>query len=216
MTLLEFARGPALQWALIIFLFGISFRLASIFVFHKNKPLSVARKPSFFAGFKTIFSRSIPHAIFRKRMGGLFITSTAWHLGFLFVLLFLGPHIAFFKGLLGVSWPSAPSSVVMPVAGFTLALLVLALTRRFRHPVLKKISNMDDYLSIIFTALPLLTGLMASAHIGLRYETMLAIHMLSVSVLLIWFPFSKLMHILLFAPSRKRLGEKLARRGVKA
>ena len=216
MTLLEFARGTALQWALIIFLFGISLRLVSIFLFHKNKPLSVARKTSFWASIQTIFSRSIPHAIFRKRIGSVYISSTAWHLGFLFVLLFLEPHISFFRGLLGISWPSVANSVVMPIAGFTLALLIWALIRRYRHPVLKKISTVDDYFSLIVTALPLLTGLMASAHIGLRYETMLAIHMLSVSLLLVWFPFSKLMHILLFIPSRKRLGEKLARRGVKA
>jgi len=216
MTLLEFSRGPALEWALIIFLLGISFRLASIFIFTKNKPLSATRGNSTSGGYRTIFSRMIPAAIFRKRPGVNFISSTVWHLGFIFVLLFFTPHILFFKGLIGLSWTGIANSLIMPIAGFTLVLLVLAFIRRLKHPVLKKISNMGDYLTLIITALPLLTGLMASAHLGLRYENMLAIHFLSVSLFLVWFPFSKLMHVILFIPSRKRIGEKLGYKGVKA
>jgi nitrate reductase gamma subunit len=216
MTLLEFARGPALEWALIIFLAGIAFRLASIFLFTKNKPLSAPRGNATTAGYRTIFSRMIPAAIFRKRLNAAFISSTIWHLGFVIVLLFLTPHILFFEGLFGISWPGIANSLVMPIAGFTLVLLILAFIRRLKHPVLKKISGLGDYLTLIITALPLISGLMASGHLGLRYETMLAIHFLSVSLFLVWFPFSKLMHVILFIPSRKRLGEKLGHKGVKA
>jgi hypothetical protein len=45
---------------------------------------------------------------------------------------------------------------------------------------------------------------------------MLAIHILSICLFLVWIPTSKLMHMILFIPSRKRLGDKLAYRGVKA
>lgn len=216
MTLLEFARGPALEWSLIIFLLGISFRLASIFLFTRNKPLSAPRNKSPSSGYSTVFTRMVPAPIFRKRLGATFISSTLWHLGFIFVLLLFTPHILFFEGLIGLSWPGVANSLVMPIAGFTLILLVLAFIRRLRHPVLRKISKMGDYLSLVITALPLITGLMATAHLGLRYETMLAVHFLSVCLLLVWFPFSKLMHVILFIPSRKRLGEKLGHKGVKA
>jgi len=216
MTLLEFARGPALEWALIIFLLGTFYRLASIFLFTKNKPLSAPRVNSTSSGYRTIFSRMIPAAVFRKRPGINFISSTVWHLGFVFVLFLFTPHILFFEGLIGLSWPGVANSLVMPVAGFTLILLVLAFIRRLRHPVLKKISTVGDYLTLLVTALPLATGLMASAHLVARYETMLAIHLFSVCLLLVWFPFSKLMHLILFIPSRKRLGDKLGYKGVKA
>lgn len=216
MSLLEFARGPALEWALFIFLFGIAYRLGSLYIFTKSKPLSAARANPIPAGYRTIVSRMIPAANFRKRPGVNFVSSMAWHLGFLFVLFLFTPHISFFEGLIGFSWPGVANSLVMPIAGFTLVLLILAFFRRLRHPVLKKISTTGDYLTLVVTALPLVTGLMASAHLGPRYEIMLAVHFLSVSLLLIWFPFSKLMHLILFIPSRKRLGEKLGYKGVKA
>ena len=218
MTLLDFARGPALEWALVIFLAGVSYRLFTLLMFSQAKPLSKARENSnaTMAGYKTIFNRMVPNAIFRKRIGAAFVISLTWHIGFLFVLLFFAPHIEFFEGLIGLSWPNVANSLIMPIAGATLVLLFWAIYRRFSHPVLKKISNFGDFLTLIITALPLATGLMASAHLGFRYETMLAIHMLSISLLLVWFPFSKLMHIILFIPSRKRLGNKMGHRGVKA
>jgi nitrate reductase gamma subunit len=216
MTLLDFARGPAMQWALIVFLVGVSFRLVGIFLFDRKKPLSAPRGNARIAGYKTILTRMVPHAVFRKRIGSAYLTSMVWHLGFIFVLFLFQPHILFLEGLLGVSWPGVANSVVMPIGGITLILLVLAFIKRRSHPVLKQISGVGDYVTLLVTALPLLTGLLASAHLLLPYETMLALHILSICLLLIWIPFSKLMHIILFFPSRKRLGAKLGYKGVKA
>ena len=42
--------------------------------------------------------------------------------------------------------------------------------------------------------LPVVTGLIMPIRFGVRYETLLAIHILSVELLLIVFPFTKLMH----------------------
>jgi nitrate reductase gamma subunit len=55
--------------------------------------------------------------------------------------------------------------------------------------------------------------MMATAHMGPRYETMLAIHILSIALLLVWFPFSKLMHTFFFVVSRATTGGRFARRG---
>jgi hypothetical protein len=59
------------------------------------------------------------------------------------------------------------------------------------------------------------TGLMAVAHFGLRYETMLAIHILSFEVFLIWFPFGKLMHSIIVFGSRYTTGVTFTRRGAR-
>ena len=64
--------------------------------------------------------------------------------------------------------------------------------------------------------LPLITGLIAFGHIGGRYETLLAIHLLSVEALFVWFPFGKLMHTAMTFPSRFQAGTSFGRRGVKA
>jgi nitrate reductase gamma subunit len=78
------------------------------------------------------------------------------------------------------------------------------------------ISNADDYISIFVVLVPLVTGILAFAHFGARYETLLAIHLLSVEVMLIWFPFGKLMHTIMTMPARFQAGTAFGRRGVKA
>jgi hypothetical protein len=57
---------------------------------------------------------------------------------------------------------------------------------------------------------------MAYAHVGLRYETMLALHILSVEALMLWFPMGKLMHAFLALPSRYQIGVAYERKGVRA
>jgi nitrate reductase gamma subunit len=82
--------------------------------------------------------------------------------------------------------------------------------------VLRYISTFNDYSSLVVTMLPFITGFLAFAHYGLAYETMLALHILSISLLLVWFPFSKLFHVITLLPSRYILGVKFWRRGVQA
>jgi nitrate reductase gamma subunit len=80
---------------------------------------------------------------------------------------------------------------------------------------MRSLSTFDDYFSWFVTFAALVTGVLAYAHLGLRYETMLAIHILSVELLLVWFPFGKLMHTFFFIPTRAQLGAYFQRRGVK-
>ena len=79
--------------------------------------------------------------------------------------------------------------------------------------MLRVLSNFDDYFSWAVVAAPLVTGLMATAHLGGPYETLLGVHILSFEVLLVWFPFGKLMHAFLFAPSRAAAGYVFTRKG---
>jgi nitrate reductase gamma subunit len=82
--------------------------------------------------------------------------------------------------------------------------------------VLRLISNFDDYFTWLVTVLPVITGLMAVAHVGARYETLLALHILSVEVFLVWFPFGKLMHSFIAFGSRYATGVAFAHKGARA
>ena len=217
MTLLDFARGPALQWALIIMLAGIVWRLVGTLFLARSRVLSKPRSDAYLAaGVRTVLKRSWLHGELSK--AGMFqqVTGYILHIGLFVVILLFVPHIEFFKGILGFGWPGLPNDIVTVSAALTIAVLVALFVRRLTNPVLKSISNADDYISWFVTTAPLVTGLMAFAHLGPRYETMLAIHLLSVALLMIWIPFGKLMHMLLFIPSRAQLGVKFERRGVKA
>jgi nitrate reductase gamma subunit len=139
-----------------------------------------------------------------------------WHVALFVTVLFFTPHILFFESVLGFRWPSLPNSIVLFAGAVALAVLIALLIRRATNPVQKLISNADDYISVIVVMLPLLTGILAFAHIGARYETLLAIHLLSIEALFIWFPFGKLMHTAMTFPSRFQAGTSFGRKGVKA
>jgi len=217
MTLLEFARGPALQWSLIILVAGIAWRVLGVLLLSSRKELSTARRKSGFRdGVTTIATRSLPARAFEKRIRFQHISGYAWHIALFITVLFFGPHILFFETILGFGWPNLPNGIVLFAGAVALAVLFALLIRRATNPVQKRISNADDYISIIVTGLPILTGIIAFAHIGGRYETLLAIHLLSIEALFVWFPFGKLMHTAMTFPSRYQAGTSFGRKGVKA
>jgi nitrate reductase gamma subunit len=109
-------------------------------------------------------------------------------------------------------------------AAVTIVTLLIALWMRLTDPVRQRLSTADDWISWTVTMLPLITGmavatqpsgaLLAPGHVV--YGGPLAVHLLSVELLLVWFPFGKLMHGVLFAFSRSATGERLGHRGVRA
>ena len=216
MSLLDFARGPALEWSFYIFVFGIVWRLLGTSLMVRSRDLSKARQNSFWGGARTVITRSLARHEFHKAVGYPVVAGYIWHFGLVIVILLYIPHIEFIKGLTGLAWVGLPSDLILAIGGITVAVLLALLVRRLTHPVMRAISNADDYVSWLVCFLPLVTGFMAFAHLGPRYETMLALHILSFEVFLIWFPFGKLMHALFFIPVRAQNGAYFARRGVRA
>jgi len=217
MTLLDFARGPALQWSLFILVFGVVWRVAGSLLFMLRKDLSKARRrKSVQDGMTVIVTRSLPAHPFEKRIRFQHYSGYALHVTLFIAVLFFAPDIQFFKSLLGFGWPGLPNGFILISAAVTLAILLALIIRRATNPVLRTISNADDYISVLVVAIATLTGILSFAHIGGRYETMLAIHLLSVEALFVWFPFGKLMHTALVWPARYQAGAAYGRRGVKA
>ena len=216
MDLLDFARGPALQFALGVFVLGIVWRVVSLILMPRTKDLSAPREgvsPSLFAAVREILRRFKPDKPFLKKTLPTQINGYIFHIGLAIVVFGFAPHIVFIRDLLGISWPNLPNNVIYAVGVITVASLVVALVRRSTDPVLRIISTSDDYLSWLLTFAPVITGLLANSHLLIRYETLLAIHILSVELFLIWLPFGKLMHWLLVFVTRGQIGAHLARRG---
>ncbi len=217
MTLLDFARGPALEWALIIFVAGSLWRLIGAWLVRREADLSAPRSQSTAAGgVRTVFSRFWPRKEFQSKTVYAWVLAYVMHIGLAIVVFLFTPHILFIEGLFGISWPGVSNDFVMFAGAVTIASMVALLVRRLTTPYLKAISNVDDYISWLLTLLPVVTGMMAYAHVGGPYPTVLALHILSVDLMLVWFPFGKLFHAILWVPSRAQLGAAMQRRGVKA
>ncbi len=216
MTLLDAARGPVLQLALAIFAFGVAWRLSSLLLlpFARDKSLPrTGAPPAAFAALREILRRSWPQKSFGRASLFMTVNSYVFHLGLALIVFAFAPHILFIKSLFGVSWGNLPNNVIYAVAVVTVASLAAALIRRISNPVQRIISTFDDYVAWFVTLLPVLTGLAAASHLIARYETLLAIHILSVALFLAWLPFGKLMHAFLVFVTRGMTGAYLSRRG---
>lgn len=214
MTLLDFARGPAMQVAIAIFVFGFMWRLVGLILIRNKLDLSTPRRKSaWVGGVRGLWVHLWPYKPFQAKVSLQYAVGYVFHLGIFIVLLLYGAHILFFKDIIGFGWPALPNGVITVVALVTIVALGFTLVKRLTDPVLRRISNFDDYATWLVTILPLLTGLAAKFNMWPVYETGLAIHLLSVWLLLIYFPFGKLMHAAWFAVSRYTTGVRFERRG---
>ena len=214
MDLLDFARGPALQVAAYIFVAGILWRLIGILMLKEKPEFSEPRRPGgLMAALKVIYTRSFTAPPFKRATMYPKMLGYVLHIGFFVVIFLFVPHIVFFEGFLGFDWPGLPNNVIYLSGVATVVAGLALLVRRLTNPVLKLISNFDDYFSWFVTMLPIVTGLIMPVRMGVRYETLLAIHILSVAVLMIWLPFGKLGHSFLVFVTRGTTGMVFERRG---
>ena len=182
MDLLEFARGPALQWAAYILIGGSIWRIVGILLLKEKPDFSEPRKRAGIgAALKVIYTRSFTAQPFAKATMYPKMMAYVQHIGFFAVIFLFIPHIVFFRGFLGFGL----------------------------------ISNFDDYFSGFVAILPVATGLLIPVRFGFRYEDLLAIHILSVALFMIWLPFGKLGHIFLVFMTRGTTGMVFERRGAK-
>jgi len=94
--------------------------------------------------------------------------------------------------------------------------LVAMLIHRVQHPVMRFLSTFEDYLTWTLTLLPLLTGYLAYHRLINPYPLALGLHILSIELLLIAFPFTKLTHAVTAFIARWYNGAIFGRKGVRA
>ena len=214
LELLTWARGPGLTIALAICAFGILLRLFEIFSLGRKADLSRAREHSPGSGWRTIFSRSLPPPGLLKRAPVTYIGGYAFHLGFAITLLFFVPHIELARSLVGIGWPGLPMPVVDISAVAAMLGLLAVLASRLANPVKRFLSGFQDYFAWLLTFLPLATGYLAFHHLLIDYTLALALHILSVELLLVALPFTKLFHTVSVFVSRWYNGDIFGRKGV--
>ena len=213
--LLLWVRGPVLQIATVIFLLGIVVRIGEILMLGRKKNLAEARGSAVAGGLRTIFSRSIPDRGTLQRSTFNVVAGYIFHLGFFVVLFLFAPHILLFHDVTGVSWPSLPTPIVDATAVVTMIALLAVLVHRVLDPVMRFLSRFQDYLVWLLTILPVATGYLAFHRVGVAPPPILmVVHILSVELLMVVFPFTKLMHAFTIFMARYYNGAIAGYRGV--
>ena len=214
LDLLTFARGSAMNWALMICVAGIVLRLFEIFGLGRKTDLARPRAVTSGSGWRTVFTRSLPAAGMIKRDPLTYFAGYVFHSGLLIVVLCYAPHIDFIRSMTGLNWHGLPSTLVDAVAVVSIIALLALLVHRLTHPVKRLLSGFGDYLAWGLTLLPLLTGYLAFHHQLFEYTLMLSLHLFSVELLLVLLPFTKLFHSFTVFLSRWYNGEIAGRKGV--
>ena len=213
---LNWVRGPGFQIAVIIFFAGVIIRFAEILLLGRKTNLAEAKGSEMSSGLRAIVTRSIQDKSTFQRSMITIVTGYIFHLGLFITIFLFAPHILMFKDIFGFGWPSLPTPVVDAMAVVTIITLLAVLVHRMRNNVLKFLTTTEDYLVWLVTIVPLITGYIAFHRIGLSAPTLLAIHILSVELFLVVFPFTKLMHTFTVVLSRWYGGAISGYRGVES
>ncbi len=219
-AMLEFARGPFFQVALLIFIAGMLYRLVSVLLLGWQRDRVPARG-SKLGGIAKSYAKGlvilpfIPWVKNSFRSNAVtFIAGGMFHLG-LFVVIFLGtPHMLVWKSLLGFGWPTLPLPITDWLSAAAIAAMLVLLINRRTNPVLKLITGPAEWLNWLVVFLPMLTGYMMTHHLWFSYERLFTMHMMSVNIMLIWIPFSRISHFIFYFFSRTIHGIEYGKRAV--
>jgi len=212
---LLWVRGPAFHFATAILVLGLTLRFLEMLFLGSPRQYAAVRSNGIAGGIRTVISRFAPPepGVF-QRSWFIIVAGYLFHLGFFISFFLFAPHIILLKQVLGVSWPGLPAPVINIITIVSLFAMITLLINRWYYPVLRFLSDFEDYLSWTLAFLPLFTGYLAFHHIWLPYPLMLALHILSVEILMIVLPFTKLIHTFTFIIARWTNGARAAQKGV--
>jgi nitrate reductase gamma subunit len=212
MTALGFVEGPLWYAAAATFVVGALWRIGAMLALPARADLSEPRASAAAGAARSILQHFLPRPTFARRTAFHVFAGYMFHLGLFALRLFAAPHVAFIKErLIGFGWAPLPRWAFIVTAEIAFAGLVLLWLRRLLDPVMARISDADDRAGLWLTCLVMLTGCFALQQTD---ESLRILHMLSVEAWLVYFPFGRLMHAVLFLFSRGYTGAAYGRRGV--
>jgi nitrate reductase gamma subunit len=219
-NILEFARGPFFQVALLVFVAGMTYRFVRVLALGWT-PDRVQAKGSRVGGVATSFLKGIiiwPFIPWVKntfsRNPIMYLAGGLFHLG-LFVVIFLGTaHMLVWKSLLGFGWLTLPLPIVDWFAAGAIVAMIALFINRLVNPVLKLLTGPAEWLSWLIVFVPMVTGYMMTHHLWFQYETLFSLHMLAVDVLLIWIPLSRISHFMFYFFAKAIHGSDFGKRAV--
>jgi len=199
--------------ALIIFFVGIAWRIVDVVRRPGRNDLAEPRGSGISAAIMANIHGFFPRREISPQIRIHVIAGYMFHLGLFMLLIFAAPHVKFIEEhMTGFGWTAMPYWLFVVSAMISFAGLILLWIHRVLNPVSQLISKRGDHVASILVFVVMLTGCMALAEssTGLRL-----FHRFTVELLMIYFPFSALMHAIMFVPSRAYTGSLFGRRGVK-
>ena len=218
MDFYSFVEGPLLWIAFLTCVIGSLVRVALFFSVSLKLDKIMYRYFSMKYVITTIFRWILP---LNKSVGKnpvFMISAYLFHVCLIVVPIWYSGHISLWEeSRLEWSWAAVPDGLADWMTILFLAIALFFLLRRIFSPDIRLLSSFADYLLLVVTALPFLTGYFLTHgtmdSVAFLGDNMTLLHMLSGELMLILIPFTKLSHFLLFFMSRGATAIEFGRRG---
>jgi nitrate reductase gamma subunit len=209
-SMYDFLTGPMFWLSLSVCLIGMLVRFIFYFkglnwqldrVAYKAYPMQGLK-----GALKSIIKWLIPFGTFGwRKQPYMTVIFFGFHIGAVSVPLFLLAHNLFLKEKIGFSLMTLNPLLADLLSWAVVVCALFLALRRIALPEVRILTTSYDYLILLISVAPFITGLLARYEVG-NYAFWLTLHILCGEVLLIAIPFTKLSHVVLFFASRAQLG----------
>lgn len=201
----EFARGPLVWVAFIVFIVGGANRLIWMFVYSRKDKV-VYPYMSTKHGLRSLLHWSVPFAARNMRLRPFFtVLSFAFHVSLLITPIFALGHTLLWQESWGFELWSLPERLTDVMTVIVLLGVVFFALRRIAIPAVRYVTFAKDYLLLAVVAAPFATGIMAHYQV-FEYDTMVVIHMFTGALWLAAIPFTRIVHMLFYPFTRAYMG----------
>ncbi len=217
MDFYAFVEGPLTWVAILTFLVGIVVRGILFYKTSKKTEKMIHKYFSWKWVLATYAKWLSPFNVTFKKQPLYCALVYIFHICLILLPLFAYQHIVMWDmSRFGWSWASLPASLSQWMTLAVIAIGIFLIARRIILPEARILTKGWDYVLLVITILPFLTGYFA-AHstlgtTGFLAENMQLFHMLTGQLLLILVPFTKLSHVVLFFFSRGATAVEFGRR----
>ena len=218
MSFYSFVEGPLLWISFLTFILGSLTRVALFLVVSRRKDKIMYQHFKWKYVLATFIRWILPLNKDVVKNPVITILVYVFHICLIIVPIWYSTHIMLWEeSRFGWSWTPIPDNLAHWMTLAFLAIALFFLLRRIFSANIRLLSGFADYLLLIVTALPFLTGYFLTHgtldSIGFLVDNMYHLHMLSGELLLILIPFTKLSHFILFFFSRGATAVEFGRRG---
>ena len=201
----EFARGPLVWIAFLVFILGSLYRIISIIIMAKKDKVVYPYMDLKF-GLRSIMHWTVPYASRNMRMRPVFtFLSFLFHICLLITPIFVLGHIVLWKESWGVSWWSLPEALSNAMTITVIAIGIIFALRRLVDPVVRYVTSVSDYLILALVLSPFVTGLLAYYQV-FDHKTAVTVHIWTGALWLMAIPLTRLSHMLFFPLTRAYMG----------
>ena len=213
-----FVEGPLLWIAFFVFVFGSLLRAALFLSLSRKRDKIIYQYFSWKYVLATFGRWLIPLNKDVVKNPIFVILVYLFHICLVVVPIWFSGHISLWEeSRFEWSWTPIPDGLADWMTIVFLAIALFFLLRRIISADIRLLSTFSDYLLIVVTALPFVTGYFLThgtvESIGFLGDNMQLIHMLTGELMLILIPFTKLSHFVLFFFSRGATAIEFGRRG---